>query len=296
MLVNVYICLYFADGADFDVVLFCILASIAAIHPLDVIRTRIQTDKSKQGGAQILRSILNTNGIRGLYTGFTPPLVGQAVYKAVIFSTNNLSRRIILSQKPDGNKRLTMAENSLCGAIAGAVNSLVVCPVELVRNRLIVSAVNKSNIYTGPLDCLRKVIRNDGVTGLYRGWIPTVLRDGPGLAAWFVGFEAAKKTLPKFTSLKENDSLTLLISGSCGGIAFWTVALPMDAIKSIIQTSYGNENNSRVFIKKIIDNGVIKVIRDLYRGYPVAIARGIPASAIVFLVNQRASAFLHGLF
>lgn len=266
------------------------------IHPLDVIRTRIQTDKSNSGIPTIIRNIYNTRGMLGFYAGFTPPLAAQAVYKAVVFSSNGLSRRIILSRKPDGNKTLSTLEHSICGAIAGMVNSSVVCPVELIRNRLIVASQNRTNIYKGPVDCLKQVWTSEGIPGLYRGWTATMLRDAPGLAAWFTAFETARKTIPKVTGLNENDDLTILASGSCGGVTFWTVALPMDAIKSRIQTSYGNQNNIEMLVKVIKDKGILRFIRDLYRGYPIAVARGIPASAIVFFVNQRATTHLQQLF
>lgn len=284
-LICLFILLFFVKSNFF-------IASISVVHPLDVIRTRIQTDGNRKGAFHIAKDIVNNYGFKGLYTGFTPPLAAQALYKAVIFASIGFSKRAIITSSKNENHKLSLFENSICGIFAGTVNSLVVCPIELVRNRLIAATQLKSNIYSGPIDCIKKVIKNDGILGFYRGWAATVLRDGPGLGAWFAAFETARKLIPSITGLKENDSLTLLLSGSCGGIAFWTVALPMDAIKSIIQTSYGNQNNMGLLTKKVKTNGIIWLIQDLYRGYPIALARGIPASAIVFLVNQRVVGFL----
>jgi hypothetical protein len=59
---------------------------------------------------------------------------------------------------------LDYAEVFGCGTLAGSVNSMVVTPVELVRNRL----VTLRGRYHGPSDCLREILRTDGPAGLFR--------------------------------------------------------------------------------------------------------------------------------
>jgi solute carrier family 25 carnitine/acylcarnitine transporter 20/29 len=290
------------------------IVSILIIHPLDVVRTRLQTDgrlnsSSRSSSGQYRsaihcgRSILLEEGWRGFYRGIVPPLAAQAVYKGVIFGANGISTRTLLSWKdPSSQQRLSIFDSFLCGMFAGTINSAVVAPVELVRNRLIVqsNAVKKGgdhNSYSGAVDCVRKVVRNEGFFGLWRGLSATVLRDGPGVGAWFAAFETVKRAIGESGFRKESDPIAVIISGSCGGIAFWTVALPMDALKSVIQTtrtSLGDrEPNVRDIIARTLkDRGFLGLIRTLYRGYDVALARGIPASAIVFLVSQQATIYL----
>ena len=47
--------------------------------------------------------------------------------------------------------------------------------------------------YKGPTDVLRQVMRSEGgVIGLYRGLVPTLLREVPGCAAMFAAYESIK--------------------------------------------------------------------------------------------------------
>ena len=78
----------------------------------------------------------------------------------------------------------------LAGGAAGIANTVVACifslpwiflttgPVELIRIRL---QTQKTKIYTGPIDCIRKIYNVGGLRALYRGMGPTIGREGHGM-------------------------------------------------------------------------------------------------------------------
>lgn len=49
--------------------------------------------------------------------------------------------------------------------------------------------------YSSTLDCLKKVISQEGVAGFKRGLIPTLIRSPFANGATFVGFELAMRVL-----------------------------------------------------------------------------------------------------
>jgi solute carrier family 25 (mitochondrial carnitine/acylcarnitine transporter), member 20/29 len=53
-------------------------------------------------------------------------------------------------------------------------------PVELIRIRLQTQSV-KAKLYSGPIDCIRKIYQIGGIRALYRGMGPTVTREGHGM-------------------------------------------------------------------------------------------------------------------
>ena len=61
------------------------------------------------------------------------------------------------------------------GSIAGAVGATAVYPIDLVKTRM---QNQRSGSFVGELmyrnsmDCFKKVIRHEGVSGLYRGLVP----------------------------------------------------------------------------------------------------------------------------
>jgi solute carrier family 25 (mitochondrial 2-oxodicarboxylate transporter), member 21 len=62
----------------------------------------------------------------------------------------------------------------LTGCTAGATEAFVVVPFELVKIRLQDKA--QAHLYKGPMDVVGKIVKADGVLGLYAGLEPTLWR------------------------------------------------------------------------------------------------------------------------
>jgi hypothetical protein len=112
------------------------IASTVAMYPMDVIRTKMQSDGGRP--VSVLRQTIQHGGLRALYTGMTLPLAAQAIYKATVFSVNNISEKLILDFKTLENHKtgliqdgkLTYLDRFTCGFLGGAVNAyLFVTPV-----------------------------------------------------------------------------------------------------------------------------------------------------------------------
>ena len=57
----------------------------------------------------------------------------------------------------------------LCGSVAGVVGKYIEYPFDTVKVRLQSQPDTIPLRYTGPLDCFKKSIRQDGLLGIYRG-------------------------------------------------------------------------------------------------------------------------------
>jgi hypothetical protein len=63
---------------------------------------------------------------------------------------------------------------------AGFVNSFVLSPIELVKCRLQVQREDKSHAYyRGPINCVKRIVREEGVNGLFKGLLSTIARETP---------------------------------------------------------------------------------------------------------------------
>lgn len=140
------------------------IATIVIMTPLDTTRTRMQVASDKySSGWQALAAIRREEGWRALYKGMTAPLCAQAVYKMIMFSTFGIVSRALehnhlsITSPPVG---------FFCGALAGGVNSFVVTPVELVRNKLAIQKGFVDLEYHGPISVIRKVLSQEGYRGL----------------------------------------------------------------------------------------------------------------------------------
>jgi solute carrier family 25 (mitochondrial carnitine/acylcarnitine transporter), member 20/29 len=272
-------------------------AGVLVCHPFDVIRTRIQISKVSRSATECFREVIQAYGVRGLYTGIMAPFFAQGIYKAVIFTTNTLVNRHVFTGQSSNYTTFSS------GAIAGSLNSIIVAPVELMRTRQISSVTNGSYA-----SLFRTLIKDGGFRGLFRGLIPAALRDGLGVGAYFLTFDLCKKfitanisidgarSVPLGSNTPKNSNSSLLVvklmSGSCAGIAFWVVALPIDTVKTIFESSCAKKgiiSQSQEAYNIIKEGGGMVT---LFRAWPVAIGRGIPSAAVTLTTFDVVSEWL----
>ena len=256
--------------------------TILVMTPLDTARTRLQVAAAGvyTNGFQVIASSIRHEGVRSLYQGMLSPLLAQGVYKMVMFSAFGVSSRFMESRNWSlSNPPVAFA----CGAFAGFLNSFVVCPVVLVRNRLAVQRASADSQYKGPVSVIHQTLQSRGFRGMFQGLGATILRDGPGVGAYFTTFHLVKN------NVDISDSARIPFAGACAGVAFWTVALPADALKTRVQVTQGKAN-------------IMSVARELdffhvYRsGLGIAILRGIPGASITFTVQTSVSNWIDRKF
>lgn len=192
------------------------MCAISVCHPLDVIRTNMQINQSvdcqSKSTIHLLRTILREKTVWNLYDGFLLPFCAQALYKAVIFSTNTVSSKYLFHGSKDAWPVF------LSGALSGAVNSLLVAPIEIIRTTQIMNAGSSSSVQ----QCVSRIYNQSGLGGFWRGFLPTAARDGPGIGFYLLGFNSCKEYLSSNSSFfLLSPFTTRLVSGSVAGISFW---------------------------------------------------------------------------
>jgi len=66
------------------------------------------------------------------------------------------------------------------GCFAGFMNSFVVSPIELVKCRLQIQRESaESAYYRGTLHALKRILAEEGLKGVYKGTVATILREVP---------------------------------------------------------------------------------------------------------------------
>lgn len=182
--------------------------SVAAMCPAEVVKCRMQvlraaqsrgaTSAVGQGAAvppyttplQCLQHAIRTDGLRGLYRGVTALWARDIPYNALYFGTYELctflSLRALGREHRDDLSPLAVLVN---GGSAGSVAWSVVFPFDLVKSRM------QTGVASSLPACLRQVLREEGVKGLYPGWSAAVLRAFPANGALFVGYELTRKLL-----------------------------------------------------------------------------------------------------
>lgn len=203
--------------------------------------------------------------------------------------------------------------------LAGACVGFILCPTELVKCRLQVQAKDlmhgaEHTHYAGPLDCVRKILKNEGIHGLFRGGTATMMRETFGNMLFFTTYETTRYHLFTCFGLDPNRANgsqtseaapsqsmvanTLLetgigiVTGGLAGVAFWSGVLPFDVAKTRIQTSR-NLSTSRNPLHHLQLIYKQAGIRGLYAGIGPTLTRAFPANAAAIVAWELTARLLH---
>ena len=133
-----------------------------------------------------------------------------------------------------GVSKMNQQLSILTGASAGATESFVVVPFELVKIRLQDRA--SAGKYTGMIDCVAKIVKEEGPLAMYNGLESTLWRHILWNSGYFGVIFQIKALLPKPEG-KGQQIRNDLIAGSAGGTFGTVLNTPMDVVKSRIQNS-----------------------------------------------------------
>lgn len=172
-------------------------------------------------------------------------------------------------------------------------------PLTLVRTRLQVQQHNAH--YTGTLDAFRKIIRAEGVRGLYKGFFVSVFQVVSGM--FYVStYEGVRHILDSY-NITRNDKIRAFVGGGCASIVGQTIIVPFDVISQHVMLLGGHstsqpgrpnpagnfynpleivvENRSRVSIVADITKTIYfkDGLRGFYRGYLASLCTYVPNSA-----------------
>lgn len=251
-----------------------------ALYPVSLVKTRLQVasnDAVERNAFSIIRSILRTDGITGLYRGFGTVITG-AIPTRIIFLTALETTKVAAFRLLEPFKLSEPAQAALANGIAGMAASLcsqaMFVPIDVVSQRLMVQGYSGHATYNGGLDVVRKVVKADGIRGLYRGFGLSVMTYSPSSAVWWASYGSSQRLIWSFLghdSVHEKaapSQWTIVGVQAAGGIFAGATAscitTPLDTIKTRLQVMGHEKRQSvRQVVKGlVVDDGWT----GLYRG------------------------------
>ncbi|KAF8140397.1 hypothetical protein EV363DRAFT_1393305 [Boletus edulis] len=262
------------------------VSAVLVGHPFDLTKTRLQTAAPGQykGAIDVVRQTVARDGVTGLYRGMVPPLLGVTPIFAVSFWAYDASKQLILSLTPNrSNEKLSTAELATAGFLSAVPTTLITAPVERAKVILQVQGQGTSSTqYKGVFDVMRHLYKEGGMRSIFRGTGATLVRDGPGSAAYFATYEVTKKALmPAGSSASDLNLGAIIFAGGTAGVAMWSLVIPPDVLKSRLQSAPSGTYSGLFdcLRKTIAQDGVAA----LWKGFGPAMARAFPANAATFL-------------
>ncbi|GME99283.1 unnamed protein product [Ambrosiozyma monospora] len=155
--------------AGFIAGVFSGVAKNAVGHPFDSVKVRLQTSEGRfKGPLDCTIKTLKNEGIKGLYKGFTPPLVGWVLMDSVMLGSLHVYRRFVKENMYPDHERMPLFGYCLAGLGSGLTVSFVAAPIETLKARLQVQYDASTRHFTGPIDCLVKLVKHDGLKTIYK--------------------------------------------------------------------------------------------------------------------------------
>uniref|UniRef100_A0A3B3XBG8 ADP/ATP translocase n=2 Tax=Poecilia mexicana TaxID=48701 RepID=A0A3B3XBG8_9TELE len=153
--------------------------SLCFVYPLDFARTRLAADVGKAGQERefkglgdCLVKIFKSDGLKGLYQGFNVSVQGIIIYRAAYFGVYDTAKGML----PDPEN--THVVVSFMIAQTTAIAAFVSYPFDTVRRRMMMQSGRKGAdiMYTGTLDCWRKIARDEGSKAFFKGAWSNMIR------------------------------------------------------------------------------------------------------------------------
>ncbi|KAG0087808.1 ADP/ATP carrier protein aac3 [Podila epicladia] len=173
-------------------------SSLLIVYSLDYARTRLANDaknasiKGAAGGRQfegmidVYKKTLATDGIAGLYRGFTISAVGIVVYRGLYFGLYDSVKPMMSPKMQD-----SFIASYILGFGVTTLAGLASYPIDTVRRRMMMTS-GEAVKYKSSLDAFRKIVEQGGYMSLFKGAGANILRAVAG-AGVLAGYDEMQK-------------------------------------------------------------------------------------------------------
>jgi solute carrier family 25 (adenine nucleotide translocator) protein 4/5/6/31 len=155
--------------------------SLCFVYPLDFARTRLAADVGKgstrefKGLGDCLVKIARSDGPIGLYRGFFVSVQGIIIYRAAYFGMFDTAKVIFAA-----DKQLNFFMAWAIAQVVTVGSGILSYPWDTVRRRMMMQSGRKDVLYKNTWDCAVKIIRNEGMSAMFKGALSNVFRGTGG--------------------------------------------------------------------------------------------------------------------
>jgi solute carrier family 25 (mitochondrial oxoglutarate transporter), member 11 len=178
-------------------------------------------------------SIAKTEGVSGLYSGLSAGLFRQFTYTTTRLGIFGVMKDLLSN---DGEP-LPFTHKALAGMVAGASGAFVGTPAEVALVRMTADGrlpeAQRRN-YSSVFNALGRVVKEEGVTTLWRGTMPTVGRAMVLNIAQLATYDQAKEAIIATGVVGDNMGAHAMASTVSGFLAT-AVSIPLDSAKTRVQ-------------------------------------------------------------
>lgn len=259
----------------------------SAIQVLSGERTRYN------GILDCLRRIPVEQGFRSLWRGNGVSIIRYFPMQALNFSFFDLftkSYRSIIQPDSEFKSALVLF---LAGGTAGGCTICLIYPIDLCQTRIAVDIGGGGEVkreFTGLRDCVKKIGRTDGASGLYRGFGLGAVGVTFYRAIYFGMFAYGKTVLAKYYGPDYRPPIFLgMCMAQASSVSAGLLVYPFDTISRRMMLDSGRAKELRLFKSPAHAAQVLYSqggMRALYKGALVNTIRGMCGALVLVLYDE----------
>ncbi|PIO69034.1 hypothetical protein TELCIR_09160 [Teladorsagia circumcincta] len=233
------------------------------------------------------KCIIRAEGFRGIYQGLTPNMVGAALSWGLYMEWYHKIKAVLPFRSPNEN-----LDNFLIGFVAGAAVMCFTNPIWVTKTRLCLQyETGAPKKYSGMVDCLRKIYTEEGVRGLYRGFVPGLFGTVHGALQFMIynrmkAWRCERDGLVKDAPLGQTD---YLMFSAISKIIATTATFPYQVLRTRMQD---HNVEARGVWRTTVDTVTREGVRGLYKGCLMANIRQLPAAVVTFVTYENVRRFI----
>jgi solute carrier family 25 citrate transporter 1 len=244
------------------------------------------------------KRIVQREGFFALYKGLTAVYTGIIPKMAIRFVSFEQYKDLLADYTPLGRSTTATFTAGLASGLTEAV--LVVTPAEVCKIRMqsqyhsmVDPAQMQHRKYSNVFQTAYTICREEGVGALYKGVVPTMLRQGCNQAVNFTAYNAIKKAILERQQTSELASWqSLMIGGFSGGMGP-LANNPLDVVKTRLQKQVVHEGKQPKYTGLV--QACVVIAKEegplaLWKGITPRLLRIMPGQAITFMTYEYASA------
>ncbi|CAL5068114.1 unnamed protein product [Urochloa decumbens] len=207
----------------------------ASTYPLDAVKTRLQLHRSPGGagggGVSVIRVASELVRDGGVYRGFSPAVLRHLMYTPLRIVGYEHLRSTLAS----GGREAGVVEKALSGGISGIAAQVVASPADLIKvrmqadSRLLSQGIQPR--YTGVADAFTKIIRAEGLLGLWKGVVPNAQRAFLVNIGELTCYDQAKHFIIR-KQICDDNLYAHTMASVASGLSATTLSCPADVIKT----------------------------------------------------------------
>ncbi|KAI9503224.1 hypothetical protein GGI25_004285 [Coemansia spiralis] len=269
------------------------VTSCVLLQPFDLLKTRVQQSQSQTAASSqarspvfaTIRSVVENEGVRGLWRGTVPSLIRNAPGTSLYFYFLNHTKHICLAaeKRLSGDytrTKLSSASNMAVGASSRAFAGFLLMPGTLLK----VHYESSLYKYAGIMGAVKDIWRRGGVRGFFVGAVPTAIRDAPYAGLYMLLYEAIKSRERSIAHKKNIDiaeTTVTMVAGIVAGLSASYMTQPFDLVKTRMQLRPAEYPSVLYSFSKIYRE---EAFLGFFRGISLRVLRkGIQASLVFTL-------------